>query len=128
MVANGDYAAIISGSAYNPINYTWTYWGDTSNPMYSENISGAQRLPNGNTIICSGGTGDLREVTYSGEIVWKYINPVQATGLITQGSSPATDPTHSSETMNSVFRIYKYSVDYPAFTGKTLPPGDYIVK
>jgi PKD repeat protein len=126
--ANGDYASIVSSLAYLPEDYAWTYWGDTANPMYSENISGAQRLPNGNTIICSGGTGDLREVTYSGEIVWKYINPVQATGLITQGSAPAVDSTHPSETMNSVFRIYKYPVDYPAFSGKTLTPGDYIVK
>jgi PKD repeat protein len=126
--ANGDYTPIVQGSAYLPKDYTWTYWGDAANPMYSENISGAQRLPNGNTIICSGGTGDFREVTYSGEVVWKYINPVQATGMITQGSSPAVDPTHASETMNSVFRIYKYPVDYPAFTGKTLNLGDYIVK
>jgi hypothetical protein len=24
-----------------PADYTWTYWGDAANPMYSENISGA---------------------------------------------------------------------------------------
>ncbi len=126
--ANGNYTPIVQSSAYLPADYTWTYWGDAANPMYSEDISGAQRLPNGNTIICSGGTGDLREVTFSGEIVWKYINPVQATGLIPQGGTPAVDPNHSTETMNSVFRVYKYPVDYPAFTGKTLIPGDYVVK
>jgi PKD repeat protein len=126
--ADGNYTSVAQGSAYLPVDYTWTYWGDTANPMYSQNISGAQRLPNGNTIICSGGTGDLREVTYSGEIAWKYINPVQATGLIIQGSAPTVDPTHPTETMNSVFRVYKYPVDYPAFSGKTLPPGDYIVQ
>ena len=96
--------------------------------MYSENISGAQRLPNGNTIICSGGTGDLREVSYLGEVVWKYTCPVQANGLVTQGSTPITDPTHASETLNSVFRIYKYPPSYGAFTGRTLTVGDYIVK
>ena len=129
MNANGDYTApTASGSPYLPADYTWTYWGDTTYPMYSEDISGAQRLPNGNTIICSGGTGDLREVTYLGEVVWKYVCPVQATGLITQGTAPTVDPTHTSETLNAVFRIYKYPPSYGAFTGRTLTVGDYIVK
>jgi len=127
--ANGDYTAPTApGSPYLPADYTWSYWGDTTFPMYSEDISGAQRLPNGNTIICSGGTGDLREVTYLGEVVWKYICPVQATGLIPQGTAPAVDPTHTSETLNAVFRIYKYPASYGAFTGRTLTVGDYIVK
>jgi hypothetical protein len=96
--------------------------------MYSENISGAQRLPNGNTIICSGGTGQFLEVTPSGEIVWKYVCPVDATGPLKQGASPPADPTHAGETMNSVFRVYKYALSYPAFAGKTLTPGDFIEK
>ena len=127
--ASGDYTApTAAGSPYLPADYTWTYWGDTTFPMYSEDISGAQRLPNGDTIICSGGTGDLREVSYLGEVVWKYICPVQATGLIPQGTAPTVDPTHTSETLNAVFRIYKYPPSYGAFTGRTLTVGDYIVK
>jgi hypothetical protein len=126
--ANGNYTSIVASSAFGPANYTWTYWGDTVDPMYSEDISGAQRLQNGNTIICSGATGEFREVTYSGEVVWKFINPIQASGLITQGAKPTVDPIHTSETLNSVFRIYKYPPDFSAFTGRTLTPGDYIVK
>ncbi len=129
LTASGSYTPpTAAGQPYLPLDYTWTYWGDTTYPMYSENISGAQRLPNGNTIICSGGTGDLREVSYLGEVVWKYTCPVQANGLVTQGSTPITDPTHASETLNSVFRIYKYPPSYGAFTGRTLTVGDYIVK
>ena len=94
--------------------------------MYSENISGAERLPNGNTIICSGTTGEFREVTSTGDVVWKYICPVQLTGVMTQGEAPAVDAARSGETMNSVFRVYKYPLDYAAFTGKTLTPGNYI--
>ncbi len=30
--------------------------------------------------------------------------------------------------MNAVFRVYKYPVDYAAFTGKTLKPGDFVDK
>ena len=39
-------------------------------------ISGAQRLPNGNTLVCSGINGVVFEVTPEKEMVWKYANPV----------------------------------------------------
>ncbi len=125
--ADGNYT-LVSGSAFGPKNFTWTYKGDTTNPMYSENISGAQRLPNGNTIICSGTLGLFIEVTSAGEIVWKYINPIDQNGPLTQGDLPPADPARTSETMNSVFRVYKYPVDYPAFVGKDMMPGDYVEK
>jgi hypothetical protein len=41
-------------------------------------ISGAQRLPNGDTLICSGTSGTVFEVTPDKETVWKYVNPVKA--------------------------------------------------
>lgn len=43
--------------------------------FYSAFISGAQRLPNGNTLILEGASGRFFEVTQEGEIVWEYINP-----------------------------------------------------
>ena len=43
--------------------------------FYSPFISGAQRLPNGNTLITEGSNGRLIEVTPDFEIVWEYINP-----------------------------------------------------
>jgi hypothetical protein len=43
--------------------------------FFSSYISGAQRLPNGNTLVTEGLTGRLFEVTAAGEIVWEYINP-----------------------------------------------------
>jgi len=123
--ANGNYT-LVAGSAATPANFTWSYIGTTGNPLYSENISGAQRLPNGNTIICSGTIGEFIEVTSSKEIVWKYICPVQETGSITQGNIPDEDPARAGETMNSVFRVYKYPTSYAAFVGRDLTPGDYI--
>ncbi len=96
--------------------------------MYSENISGVHRLPNGNTIICSGGTGQFLEVTPAGTVVWKYICPVDATGPLKQGAAPPSDPNRTGETMNSVFRVYKYATTYAAFSGRTLTPGDFIEK
>ena len=39
-------------------------------------LGGAERMPNGNTVICEGGTrGRLFEVTPEGEIVWEYLTP-----------------------------------------------------
>jgi hypothetical protein len=123
--ADGSYT-VVAGSVISPANYTWTYQGTTAAPMYSENISGAHRLPNGNTIICSGTIGRFLEVTSDKEIVWEYICPVEKTGVITQGNKPADDAARADETMNSVFRVYKYAVDYAAFTGKVLTPGEFI--
>ncbi len=46
-----------------------------SNRFYSPFISGAQRLPNGNTLITEGSGGRLIEVTANHELVWEYISP-----------------------------------------------------
>ncbi|QGP91384.1 Arylsulfotransferase (ASST) [Neomoorella glycerini] len=46
-----------------------------SNRFYSPFISGAQRLPNGNTLITEGSGGRIIEVTPNHEIVWEYISP-----------------------------------------------------
>ena len=43
--------------------------------FFSSYISGVQRLPNGNTLICEGLPGRIFEVTPQREIVWEYINP-----------------------------------------------------
>lgn len=46
-----------------------------SSRFYSPYISGAQRLPNGNTLITEGACGRIIEVTAEHEIVWEYISP-----------------------------------------------------
>lgn len=42
-------------------------------------VSGAQRLPNGNTLITDGPKGHIFETTKEGEIVWDFINPYTTT-------------------------------------------------
>jgi hypothetical protein len=125
--ADGNYT-YVAGTAFGPSNYTWSFQANPPEAMYSENISGAQRQPNGNTLICSGTLGVLLEVTMQGEIVWKYINPVDDTGPLTQGDTIPADPARPDETMNSVFRVYRYASNYSAFEGRDLTPGDYIEK
>ncbi len=54
----------------------WEYRDSSSLFSFlSSYISGAQRLPNGNTLICEGLPGRIFEVTPVGEIVWEYVNP-----------------------------------------------------
>lgn len=50
-------------------------WSYTNPRFFATNVSGAQRLPNGNTLITSGPTGRIFEVTMDGAIVWEYIWP-----------------------------------------------------
>ncbi|MCB0642672.1 MAG: hypothetical protein KDC44_13580, partial [Phaeodactylibacter sp.] len=100
--------------AYGPDALTWTFFTDPPNDMFSNTISGAHRLPNGNTLICEGSSGHLREVTHEGELVWDYISPVSGIGPVDQGQNPF---------QNSMFRAYRYGEDYPAFEGRDMTPG-----
>jgi hypothetical protein len=58
----------------NPVTLelVWSYAGPK---FYSSNISGAQRLSNGNTLITEGASGRIFEVAKEGKIVWEYIYP-----------------------------------------------------
>jgi hypothetical protein len=51
-------------------------WSYTNPRFFSTNISGAQRLSNGNTLITAGAGGRLFEVTPKNEIVWEYMFPL----------------------------------------------------
>jgi hypothetical protein len=120
--ASGNYARA-AGTAYGPTGFTWTYKATPPESLYSEAISGAQRLPNGNTLIDDGVHGTFTEVTTAGEIVWKYINPVVKTGPLAQGDAIPEDPARAGEYMNAVFRVYRYGADYPGLAGRDLTPG-----
>ena len=60
-----------------PKKPVWSYSAPKKSDFYASFISGTHRLPNGNTMICSGPNGTLFEVTPDKEIVWKYVNPVK---------------------------------------------------
>jgi hypothetical protein len=117
-----------AGQAFGPTSFTWTYKANPPSSLYAEAISGAQRLQNGNTIICDGTHGSFTEVTSSGEVVWKYVCPAEKTGPLYYNGTISDDPARAGEKMNAVFRVYKYPLDYAAFKGKTLIPGDYVEK
>ncbi len=65
------------GKPYGPDSPVWRYTAPKKSDFFSSYISGAQRLSNGNTLICSGANGTIFEVTPDRAIVWKYINPIK---------------------------------------------------
>lgn len=75
----------------------WKYQEKRECDFFSPRISNAQRLSNGNTLICEGDFGRLFEVTTAGELVWEYVNPYF-------GDAPTGQN-------NRVFRAYRYSAD-----------------
>ena len=106
---NGNYTDPGNG-AFGPTTTDWHY----EEPGFSSlTISGAQRLPNGNTLICEGSSGHLFEVTPNYSKVWDYINPAAINGNLAQGATA---------TQNPVFRAYRFPVDHPAFAGRDLTP------
>jgi hypothetical protein len=92
----------------------WIYASKDDQNFYSTIGGSEQRLPNGNTLICSDTHGHLFEVTANDTtIVWEYINPVTKDGI-------KTIITDQYPMYNSVFRAYRYTSDYAAFKGRTL--------
>lgn len=79
-----------------PAAPVWSYTADPLASFYAPRISGAQRLPNGDTLICDGPAGHFFEVTTLGDVVWQY-----------------------DAGNRHVFRVTRYSPDYPG-----LPPLD----
>lgn len=76
----------------------WSWNSDGKQQFYSPFMSGAQRMENGNTLLVSGYSKRIIEVTKSGERVMDFRLP---------GPGRA-------------FRVYKYPKDYPAFKTKKL--------
>lgn len=109
----GNYA-LSPGQDYGPANPIWNYTAPVPEDFFSINISGASRMPNGNTLICEGSRGHFFEVTPSGNIVWDYVNPITFGGSTAQGDIPSG---------NFVFRVERYRPSYPGLQGNSLSPG-----
>jgi hypothetical protein len=113
--ADGFYT--YTGGAYGPVDPDWTYQAPNPTDFFSPFISGVQRLPNGNTLICEGNSGRFFEIDANENIVWEYMNPVNDQGPITQNTIPVD---------NNVFRCTRYAANYPGFDGHTLVPQGYL--
>ena len=111
----GFYTLPTAGNAFGPTTPSWSYSNSSDPIFYSNRLSAAQRLSNGNTLICSGVNGYFLEIDSIGDAVWAYRNPATGTGILTQGVAVNSG-------VNSVFSALRYSPDYPAFSGRSLVP------
>jgi hypothetical protein len=68
------------GAAYGPAEQAWIYAGDPPESFYYFQLSGAERLIDGNTLICMG-SGTFFEITPTGDLVWSYENPYPTLNL-----------------------------------------------
>jgi hypothetical protein len=109
---NGTYD-LEPGEPFGPEETVWTYTSDPLNIFYSTYISGANRLPNGNTLICMGARGIFFEVDSNDVEVWRYVNPVDDDGPREQGTNMV---------FNQVFRTTRFAPDFPGLAGRDLTP------
>jgi Arylsulfotransferase (ASST) len=89
----------------------WEYAGEPPEQFFSGHISGAERQPNGNVLICEGASGRVFEVTRRGETVWEWVTPFV---INNQGRQRPW-----------LFRVYRYPSEFSGLQGKTLDPDRY---
>lgn len=107
---------------YGQARIAWSYADPNRANFFAPIISGANRLPNGNTLIDEGTRGRIFEVTPAKKIVWVYVNPVAMGSRLKQGTAipKLTISTGLNGTpnlfQNLTFRAERYAPTYPAFT------------
>lgn len=88
---------------FGPAEPVWSYRDESG--FFSAFISGAERLSNGNTLICSGAGGRLFEVTPDGRTVWNYRN---------EHGGDVEPPDHAGKAPPlALFRATRLAHDHP---------------
>lgn len=80
----------------------WSYTDPLLPAFFSPYMGSAERIWNGNTLICESAYGRLFEVTPDGDTVWEYVIPDFA-------AYPAPLNTVIAGVHNSVFRAHRYT-------------------
>jgi hypothetical protein len=60
------------GEPFGPQGPAWIYGAREDQRFEADFISGAQRLPNGSTLVCAGPSGRLFEVDREGRVLWDF--------------------------------------------------------
>jgi PKD repeat protein len=94
---NPDGTYYMTDGVFGPETATWEYTSNPQNLFFSGSMSSSQRLPGGDTLICSAQQKWIFEVTPDGEVVWEYHNPY-----------PPSNP-------GTVFSALRYPYDFPGF-------------
>lgn len=93
--------------AFGPEDVTWRYEAPDKFSLYSARISGAQRLPNGNTLICDGSKGRVFQVNRGGETVWEF---QYRAGVFDE---KGTESRQTGSFRPAIFKAEWYPDDYP---------------
>lgn len=107
---------------------TWQYKAEDPESFFASFVSGAQRLPNGNTLVCNGVLGHLFEVAKDGSTVWEYRSPILGTQpLEPKGSPPRPGPPggppregNKNKLRFGMFRATRISASHPGLAGRKL--------
>jgi hypothetical protein len=105
-----DYVLDAAGVFVAPIvRVVWPWEPDPK--FFAHHTSGAQRLPNGNTLIADGPNGVVFEVTTAGEKVWEFVNPFFA-----RSASVVELSEQEVFKRRRLFRAERYLPEYPGLT------------
>ncbi len=76
-------------------------------------MSGAQRLPNGNTLIYDAPVGRLFEITAEEETVWEYWSPYTREGEVGDlGGDTEFDNRLGKDTQRLIYRATRYPKEH----------------
>jgi hypothetical protein len=118
LLANGSYRIGPEGD-FGTVDPSWVYEAGDKMSWFAPFISGAHRIEDGHTIICSGPDGRFFEIDGEGNTVWEYKNPFSGGVRLSDGSMP--QPGLDTR-LFATFRVTKIPVDHPALVGRDLRP------
>jgi hypothetical protein len=95
----------------NTSNIIWQYYPEHVFSLFSGHVAGAERLWNGNTLICEGQSGRIFEVTPECDVCWEWI-------------SPFVLPFRGVK-CSMLFRAHRYRADGPELMGRPVDAGRY---
>lgn len=101
---NGRYPIGVD-QPWGPKEMEWAYVHEDPEELDSPFISGAQRLPNGNTLICSGEQGWVFEVTPDNRVVWDWRSPFEP--------DPDELEEDNDDLPTAMFRAERYGAEHP---------------
>ncbi|NQU49909.1 MAG: aryl-sulfate sulfotransferase [Planctomycetes bacterium] len=131
---HADGFAMDDDGCFGPEKLTWSYTSNPKADFYSSFISGAERLPNGNTLICEGDDGRVFEVNADGKIVWEYWNEHGRQDVGQRGDpKPASDAKAAAPPNGpprggggpqpkALFRASRIAFDFPGVAALTQNP------
>ena len=115
---NGGFGNSKDHPVFVAAELVWSFAGASTARFYSGHISGAERLPNGNTLVCIGEHGRIVEATPKGDIAWEYLNP--NAGEVTQELPPWQPPSTAGAATDvdphGLSRASRIAIDHPGLS------------